>query len=341
MKSKTKMRIVAVIICVIVYAIYIAVATAAEWSHGGGVLVIAILVGIMRAIWKSASQMGEDEDKNKQNSIPTETEEVIAKQEVLEQDTPPLTMEEELPSEPISSQDVNIIAEELPPIPQEKDEITTYIAIPVENKITKEIDPKQNTHWQKFKVFYIIGIALFILLIVVAPMAIYIYKQQQEYQQQINEFTQQKDELLRQKSKLLQHNQELQQQINSLERLYNNTTKSSSSNRTKSAVTLSGYSHDWSDQYASVSLKNNTNITITSVTGRLIYYDMDGNLLDYLDFIQDVRIEPGMAKRISLQGYGRNQMYAYYKTNPHVTKKYKVKFECKYYKTITGDICYL
>lgn len=58
MRSKTKMRIVAVIICVIVYAMYIAITTVAGWSHGGGLLVIAILVSIMRTIWKAARDGG-------------------------------------------------------------------------------------------------------------------------------------------------------------------------------------------------------------------------------------------------------------------------------------------
>ena len=57
MRSKTKVRIVAAIICVIVYAIYIGI-TAAGWSHGGGLLVIAILVSIMCTIWKAARDGG-------------------------------------------------------------------------------------------------------------------------------------------------------------------------------------------------------------------------------------------------------------------------------------------
>ena len=52
------MRIATVIICVIVYAIYIAMVTAVGWSHSGGLLVIAILVGIMRTIWKAARDGG-------------------------------------------------------------------------------------------------------------------------------------------------------------------------------------------------------------------------------------------------------------------------------------------
>ena len=100
------------------------------------------------------------------------------------------------------------------------------------------------------------------------------------------------------------------------------------------AVEMVSYSHDWLEHDAQISVKNNTTRDITSITGRMVYYDMSGNMLDYQDFTRNIDVERGMTKRFSLPGYNYEEDYAYYKNEARSNKpnnRYKVTFILKSY----------
>lgn len=109
----------------------------------------------------------------------------------------------------------------------------------------------------------------------------------------------------------------------------------SSSSKAVSAITMAKYVHDWGDRDASVNFKNHLDKTITSITGRMVYYDMKGEMLDYQDFTTTITIAPKMVKTVSLKGYGYNENYAYYRHSKvlYDERVYKVKFELISYKT--------
>ena len=114
------------------------------------------------------------------------------------------------------------------------------------------------------------------------------------------------------------------------------TTKTTTTtNVDANAVTMVSYTHTWLEETAKLSLRNNTDQTITKISARITYYDMNGNMLDYRDIIKDITIEPKMSRSIQIPGFGTDEHYAYYKSDTFYSqqRKYKVEFElksCKY-----------
>ena len=111
------------------------------------------------------------------------------------------------------------------------------------------------------------------------------------------------------------------------------TTPAASIEGDANAVTLVSYTHTWLEENAKISLKNNTNNTITWISARISYYDMSGNMLDYRDITKNIKIEPQMSRSIQIPGFGIEEHYAYYKSDTFYSqqRKYKVQFKLQSY----------
>lgn len=95
------------------------------------------------------------------------------------------------------------------------------------------------------------------------------------------------------------------------------------------AVTVASYEHDWVSRDATLTLKNNTDKTIVRVMARIIYKSMKGEILDYRDIDKKIEIDSHMAKPITVQGYGYDLNYAYYRSQARATEPnriYKIEF---------------
>jgi TolA-binding protein len=131
----------------------------------------------------------------------------------------------------------------------------------------------------------------------------------------------------------------LQTELKALQKSNNKTTTTTTpttkttttTNVDANAVTMVSYTHTWLEETAKLSLRNNTDQTITKISARITYYDMNGNMLDYRDIIKDITIEPKMSRSIQIPGFGTDEHYAYYKSDTFYSqqRKYKVQFELK------------
>lgn len=166
MNSKTKYRIIAVLICIVIYVLYISLSVAMGWEHGGGFFVLVILVGILRAVWKGVTNLANEED-NTNETPPVPQEETLP-------EIPTDPEVEQLPVEEVEESIPQDESEDLPPIPDIEEDRTT-IAAPTEEPEMFNQQPK--THWQKFRLYYTITIALCIVAAIAIPVTIHVHNQ--------------------------------------------------------------------------------------------------------------------------------------------------------------------
>lgn len=99
------------------------------------------------------------------------------------------------------------------------------------------------------------------------------------------------------------------------------------------AVTMVSYDQEVTDYEATLILKNNTRQAIHNVSYRIIYYDMEGNVIDYADFVSKREIEPRMSRVVKVKAFQAGNDYCYYASQYHelASHCFKVKFVLKGY----------
>ncbi len=101
---------------------------------------------------------------------------------------------------------------------------------------------------------------------------------------------------------------------------------------TDTDVTMVSYEQSWLDTEGTLSLKNNTNEEIHNIHFIISYLDMSDNQMDYKEFFEEVRIAPGMTKKLDIEPYEHDRDYQYYMTKGSPNHpEFKIKFELKGY----------
>lgn len=99
------------------------------------------------------------------------------------------------------------------------------------------------------------------------------------------------------------------------------------------ALSLTYFEKNGSEFYEFLTLKNNTDCDIISVTGVIIYKTMSGEILDYQTFTRKVDIPVGLAKRIELRSFDQSQNWKYYKSSGGFNdKSFKIEFRLLSYE---------
>ncbi|MBQ4420230.1 MAG: hypothetical protein II878_01635 [Bacteroidales bacterium] len=98
------------------------------------------------------------------------------------------------------------------------------------------------------------------------------------------------------------------------------------------AVTMVSFVQDSPFRDATITLKNNLDIPVTSIKARIVYKDMNGEILDYQDIDKSIEIAPKMARTFTVKPFGGSADYVYYKSRSigH-DRKFKVDFVLEKY----------
>ena len=96
-------------------------------------------------------------------------------------------------------------------------------------------------------------------------------------------------------------------------------------------ITMVSYEQGSFDVYGTLALKNNSKEEVRNVTFIITYLDMNDNEMDYKEFQKELKIAPGMTKKVDIPSYERSRYYHYYKTkknrNVDSTDKRKVQLK--------------
>lgn len=95
------------------------------------------------------------------------------------------------------------------------------------------------------------------------------------------------------------------------------------------AVSMEAFEQGCFESEATIALKNNTGENINDIAFIIKYLDMNGKQMDYKEFSYNVRIAPGMTKKIDIPAYEFGRYYHYYKTKDEIGghPAFKVEFE--------------
>lgn len=105
------------------------------------------------------------------------------------------------------------------------------------------------------------------------------------------------------------------------------------------AVTMVSFVQDSPYGDATITLKNNLDIPITSIKARIVYKDMNGEILDYQDIDKSIEIAPKMARTFTVKPFGESADYVYYKSKAitYHDRKFKVDFVLEQYNNVKEE----